>query len=56
MAMIPPGSQEGWYYSHWFAEPKKEPEPLERSLFPGFAFLVASIATFARLLVGGPIG
>lgn len=56
MAMIPPGSQEGWYYSHWFAEPKREAQPLESSLFPGFAFLVASIAAFARLLASGPVG
>ncbi|MGA9868872.1 MAG: hypothetical protein WBQ75_20790 [Acetobacteraceae bacterium] len=46
MAMIPPNSQEGWYYDHWFA--KRKPP----SVYPRGKRALVTIA-FLALAAGG---
>lgn len=48
MAMIPPNSQEGWYYDHWFA--KRKPP----SLYPRGKRVLVTIA-FLALAAGGVV-
>ncbi|MEO9189953.1 MAG: hypothetical protein ABI224_08110 [Acetobacteraceae bacterium] len=48
MAMIPPNSQEGWYYDHWFAASRTPPvQGRGKRLLVTLVFLVATAGGIA---------